>query len=295
MIVSAVDAAPAPAASQAGPVEWSYEGYWGLAARPFDNVPDPRFYIPSAQHEAAKRRILYGIHGPKGIVMLTGEIGSGKTLMTRALVLSLPHTRYDVGLVANPSMPEEEFLGEILFQFGMAPGGSKAEQLRRLNERLLANHQHGIETILIVDEAQGIRHDEVFEDLRLLSNFQLNDRCLLTLVLFGQPELRERVARIPQLAQRVAVHAHLPRFTRPETKAYVRGRLVLAGSTRDMFSPGALAQIHAQTGGICRLINALCDACLDAGRRAGASRVGRRLVGRLGQELLCAAQHREGI
>jgi type II secretory pathway predicted ATPase ExeA len=204
--ISAVDTGPELIAS----MEWAYEGYWGLAARPFDNVPDPRFYVPSAQHEAAKQRILYGIHRRKGIVMLTGEIGSGKTLMSRALILTLPDSRYDVALVANPSMPEEEFLGEILFQFGAASGGSKAEQLRRLNDRLLANHQSGLDTILVVDEAQAIRHDTVFEGLRLLSNFQLNDRVLLTLVLLGQPELRARITQIPQLAQRVAIQAHHP-------------------------------------------------------------------------------------
>jgi general secretion pathway protein A len=289
--ISAVDTGPELIAS----MEWAYEGYWGLAARPFDNVPDPRFYVPSAQHEAAKQRILYGIHRRKGIVMLTGEIGSGKTLMSRALILTLPDSRYDVALVANPSMPEEEFLGEILFQFGAASGGSKAEQLRRLNDRLLANHQSGLDTILVVDEAQAIRHDTVFEGLRLLSNFQLNDRVLLTLVLLGQPELRARITQIPQLAQRVAIQAHLRRFTRAETKAYVEGRLALAGCTRGIFSSGALALIYAETGGVCRLINALCDACLYAGRRAHAPRIGRRLVSRVSAELLVRHERREGI
>lgn len=258
--------------------ECAYERHWGLDLRPFENVPDPRFYVPSAKHETAKRRILYGIHARKGIVMLTGEIGSGKTLLSRSLILSLPRSRYDVGLVANPSLPENEFLGEILFQLGLAPGGTKAEQLRRLNEHLLANYRRGVDTILVVDEAQAVGPDDVFEELRLLSNFQLNDRFLMTLVLLGQPELRERVARIPQLAQRVAMQYHIERFNQEETRGYILGRLAAAGCRREIFTPGAISCIHSRTHGVCRLINTLCDVCLYMGSLEGARRVERKLV-----------------
>jgi general secretion pathway protein A len=242
--------------------EYTYDRHWGLDLRPFENVPDPRFYVPSAKHETVKHRILYGVHTPKGIVMLTGEIGSGKTLMSRFLILNLPRSRYEVGLVTNPSMPGNEFLGEILFQLGLGATGTKAEQLRRLNDQLLANYHRGADTIVVVDEAQAIEHDHLFEELRLLSNFQLNDRFLMTLVLLGQPELRERVARIPQLAQRVAIQYHIERFNRTETKAYILGRLAAAGCTRHVFSSGAITLIYNQTGGVCRLINSLCDLCL---------------------------------
>ncbi len=274
------------AAVSSGPMDWAYEPHWGLALRPFENVPDPRFYVPSTKHEAARKRILYGIHGRKGIVMLTGEIGSGKTLMTRSLILSLPRSQYEVGLVANPSMPEGEFLGEILFQLGVDPTGSKAQQLRRLNDQLLANYHRGIETVILVDEAQAIEQDGVFEELRLLSNFQLNDRFLMTLVLLGQPELRQRVADIPQLAQRVAIHYHLERFNRAETKAYIHGRLAAAGCTREIFSPAAVTLIYTYSGGVCRLINSLCDLCLYAGSLAKASRIRRGVVKRIGEGML---------
>jgi general secretion pathway protein A len=258
--------------------ERTYERHWGLDLRPFENVPDPRFYVPSAKHETAKQRILYGIHARKGIVMLTGEIGSGKTLMSRSLILSLPRSRYEIGLVANPSIPGNEFLGEILFQLGLDPAGTKAVQLRRLNDQLLANYRRGVDTILVVDEAQAVEQDDVFEELRLLSNFQLNDRFLMTLVLLGQPELRERVARIPQLAQRVAMQYHIERFNHEETRTYILGRLAAAGCRREIFTPDAMTCIHGRTNGVCRLINTLCDVCLYLGSLEGVRYVDRSLV-----------------
>ncbi len=281
-----------PSADQ--PTHWSYESYWGLTARPFDNVPDPRFYVPSVQHEAAKERMSYGIVSGKGLLMLTGAIGSGKTLMTRALIRQLPADRYEVGLIANPCISRAEFLGEVLFQLGVPPGGSHVDQLRRLNEQLLANRQRGVETVLFVDEAQAIQDDAIFEDLRLLSNFQLNDRFLLTLLVLGQPELRERIARIPQLAQRIAVHSDLQPMTKAETKTYVRGRLAVAGSTSVPFSSGALSLIYEYSRGVCRLVNALCDACLYAGRRHAVKQISRSLVRRVAPSILLRPVPEEG-
>ena len=264
----------------------AYEPHWRLRLRPFENVPDPRFYVPSAKHETAMAHILYGIHARKGIVMLTGEIGSGKTLLSRAVILKLPRTQYEVGLLSNPTIPGNEFLGEILFQLGLDPSGTRTEQLRRLNDQLLANHQRGVDTVVVVDEAQGIEHDRLFEELRLLSNFQLNDRFLMTLVLLGQPELRERIARIPQLAQRVAVRHHIECLNRAETKAYIAARLAAAGTDLPIFSSGAVSAVFQRTGGICRLINSLCDLCLHFGHAAGVRQIRRSFVDRVAQESL---------
>lgn len=262
----------------AEPVASAYEQHWSLLVRPFENVPDPRFYVPSMKHESARQRILYGIQARKGAAMLTGEIGSGKTLLSRALILSLPREKYDVGLLANPSLPEKQFLGEILYQFGLAVGGSKAVQLRRLNEHLLSNTQQGLDTVLVIDEAQTILEDRIFDEVRLLMNYQMNDRFLLTLVLLGQPELRDRVSRIPQLMQRIAVRYHLDRFDLEETQAYIQGRLAAAGCTRTLFTREAVEAIHRHTGGTCRLINALCDLCLFNGAQGKADRIDRMLV-----------------
>lgn len=255
------------------PSEVGYESYWGVEAHPFDNVPDPRFYVPSAKHETARGRLLYGIQARKGALLLTGEIGSGKTLLSRALILNLPKAKYDVALMANPSLPGNEFLSEILYQFGLPTGGSKAVQLRRLNERLLDNSRRGLDTVLVVDEAQAILEDRTFDDVRLLMNFQLNDRFLLTLVLLGQPELRDRVARIPQLLQRIAIRCHLERFDAKETRAYIESRLASAGCRRRVFTSDAIAAIHQRTDGVCRLINALCDSCLCIGHQEQLDRI----------------------
>jgi general secretion pathway protein A len=142
-------------------------------------------------------------------------------------------------LLANPSLPEKQFLGEILYQFGLPVGGSKAVQLRRLNEHLLSNARQGVDTVLVIDE------------VRLLMNYQMNDRFLLTLVLLGQPELRERIACIPQLMQRIAVRYHLERFDVEETRAYVQGRLAAAGRTQRLFTMDAVEAIYRHTGGVC--------------------------------------------
>lgn len=266
----------------------AYEPHWGLRCRPFENVPDPNFYVPSAKHEAGLQRLLYGIRARKGIVMLTGEIGSGKTLLSRAVVLKLPRSRYEIGLMSNPTIPGNEFLGEILFQLGLDPQGPRGEQLRRLNEQLLANYQRSVDTVVVVDEAQAVEHDRLFEELRLLSNFQLNDRFLMTLVLVGQPELRDRIVKIPQLAQRVALHYHIERLDRAETRTYIVARLAAAGCTQPIFSSGAMSSIFQRTGGVCRLINSLCDLCLYVGSVAEVRQIRRTLVERVAGAMLCS-------
>jgi len=260
-----------------------YTTYWGFRTFPFDNVPDPRFYVPCAQHDAAHRWLSYGIQTRKGILLLTGDIGCGKTLLSRRLIIGLSPARYDVALVANPSLSPSELLDEVLSQFGLGLAQSKAARLQTLNERLESNSQREISSVLVVDEAQAIESVKGFEELRLLTNFQLNDRFLLTIVLIGQPELRDRVAEIPQLNQRIAVRAHLGPFTAEETTAYITARMGAATQRTDVFTKEAVAVIYEQSKGIGRLINALCDQCLFAGAIDRVSQVDDRLVRRVGQ------------
>ena len=264
-------------------VEVNYTRYWGLRALPFDNVPDPRFYVPCSQHESAHRWLSYGVQTGKGMLLLTGDIGCGKTLLSRRLIVGMAPTRYDVALVANPALSPSELLDEVLSQFGLEPVRSKAGRLQILNARLELNAQRGIHSVLIVDEAQSIEKNKGFEDLRLLTNFQLNDRFLMTIVLIGQPELRHRVAGIPQLNQRIAVRAHLGSFTEEETTLYIASRMGAATDRTDVFSKEAVVAIYEQSKGIGRLINALCDQCLFAGAIEHAVQVDDRLVRQVGQ------------
>jgi general secretion pathway protein A len=255
-----------------------YTTYWGLRALPFDNVPDPRFYVPSSQHDAAHRWLSYGIQTRKGMLLLTGDIGCGKTLLSRRLIVELSPDQYDVALVANPALSPSELLDEVLSQFGLDLVRSKAGRLQTLNERLELNAQRGISSVLVVDEAQAIESVKGFEELRLLTNFQLNDRFLLTVVLIGQPELRHRVAKIPQVHQRIAVRAHLGPFTADETTAYITARMGAVTHRTDVFTKEAIAVIHEQSKGIGRLINALCDQVLFAGAIEQVSQIHGRLV-----------------
>jgi len=264
-------------------VEIDYTGYWGLRTLPFDNVPDPRFYVPCSQHDAAHRWLSYGIQTGKGMLLLTGDIGCGKTLLSRRLIVGLPPAQYDVALVANPALSPSELLDEVLSQFGLGLVRSKAGRLQTLNERLELNAQRGIKSVLVVDEAQAIESVKGFEELRLLTNFQLNDRFLLTVVLIGQPELRRRVAGIPQLNQRIAVRAHLGPFTAEETTSYITARMRAATDRTDVFTKDAVAIIYEQSKGIGRLINALCDQCLFVGAIERVLQIDDRLVQRIGQ------------
>jgi general secretion pathway protein A len=242
-----------------------YEDFWGLKKAPFDNVPDPRFYFPSTRHEEGLHRLIYGVEARKGAIMLTGEIGCGKTLLSRALIQHLAPDRYDLALVANPSFEALDFLKEILYQLGISQSGTKLEMLHALNERLLENLNKGKDTVLVVDEAQAIYDLAIFEELRLLLNFQLNDRFLLTLILLGQPELRSKVEALKQLAQRIVMRYHLMPLNADEVSDYVDFRMQGAGASRVVFTPEAIVAVYEASGGIPRKVNTIADLALLIG------------------------------
>ncbi|MEE9204025.1 MAG: AAA family ATPase [Nitrospirales bacterium] len=267
-----LDAVPTPPAE---PVKLakSYLGYWSLAELPFVNVPDSKYYFPSPIHEEALHRLLYGIETQKGALMLTGEIGSGKTLLSRALFSHLSSQEYDLALMVNPALEVNQFLSETLYQLGIQASGPKVELIHRLDNKLLENHKRGLRTVLVVDEAHIIQDELLFEELRLLLNFQLNDRFLLTLVLIGQPELNERVLAIKQFAQRISIRYHLGTFNADETAEYVKFRLRAAGSVKEIFTPSALHGVFRHSGGIPRNINTLCDLALLTGYMENATTI----------------------
>lgn len=249
-----------------------YEAHWGLTRSPFQNVPDPAFFFPSSQHREGLARLLYAVRYGKGAAMLTGAVGCGKTTLARAFVMQLNQAHYDIGVITNPALPRAEFLAEVNQQFGLPPSGNgKVDLLHRFNEHLAENRRTDRETVLIVDEGQAILERAVFEELRLLLNFQLNDRFLLTLVLMGQPELAEMVGAVEQFAQRIAIRFHLQGLDEKETRQYIAFRLERAGAERPLFTEEALDLVWERTRGVPRLINTLCDLGLLEGFASRAS------------------------
>lgn len=240
-----------------------YEQHWGLSALPFQNVPDPSFYFPSEMHQQGLKRLLYTVEQGKGAGMLTGEIGCGKTTLVRAFMNHLPEAKYDVALITHPDLSRDEFLQEINMQFGIqGPGQTRGRLWKALTAHCSDNLTAGVDTVLIVDEAQSIRDNDVFEEMRQILNLQLNERFLITLILVGQPELKEMVGRSRQLDQRVAIRYHLGPLDSVQVVKYIQHRLQVAGATREIFSPEAVQLIWQYTRGVPRRINNVADLCL---------------------------------
>jgi type II secretory pathway predicted ATPase ExeA len=243
-----------------------YEAYWKLAEPPFDNSPNPKFFYLSPEHEEALMRLVYTVRHRKGCGMLTGEYGCGKTTLSRALIQRLEADRYEVGLLTNPRWNAVDFLREVLYQLGVEPRErAKPELLHILNDLFFRNYQAGRDTVIIVDEAQLIDDDAVFEELRLLTNFQTDDRFLVTVVLIGSPELIPKVRRLRHLDQRISLRYHLNALDANHTARYIDHRLTTAGRDGEIFTEEAIRLIFDFTRGTPREINNLCDIALLVG------------------------------
>ena len=210
--------------------------------------------------------------------MLTGEMGCGKTLLSRTLIQHLAQARYDLALVANPSFEVSDFLKEILYQLGVNQSGTKLDMIHAFNERLLENLNKGKDTVLVVDEAQSINDLAIFEELRLLLNFQLNDRFLLTVILLGQPELRSKVEALKQLAQRIVIRYHLMPFDADGVGDYIYFRMQAAGASRTVFTPEAVMAVYEASGGIPRKVNTIADLALLIGFIERCRQIGPKVV-----------------
>jgi len=263
-----------------------YLDFWGLAEFPFENVPDPRFMYYSPEFEEALIRLIYAVERKKGAALLTGEVGCGKTTLSRVLIQRLAENRADISLITNPSLDPLDFLKEILYQFGINPptGSSKSDLLNMLNSRMLENMNVDKTTLLIIDEAQVISK-ATFEEIRLLLNFQLNDRFLLTLILIGQPELRDIIREITQLDQRIAIKYHLPPMNFEDTMKYIGSRLKVAGAERDIFTLEAIDEIFRGSMGVPRKINNICDMSLMIGFVAKAQVIDSSIILKVVKEL----------
>lgn len=256
-----------------------YEGFWQLSEKPFENSPDPRFLFPSLEHQQALDLLVYAVTQRKGGALLTGDYGCGKTLLIRVLARELERNGVQTAVIGYPKLTAVELLREVVYQLGQELRSNSRQKLSRaIAEILHQNAKAGRHTALIVDEAQVIERQSILEELRLLLNYQLNDRFLLTLVLVGQPELRERVAALPQLEQRLPVRCHLHTFDLADTGKYVSYRLGMAGAARPIFTPAAVEAIYNRSFGCPRRINNLGDLCLWKGFQAKAPEIGAEIV-----------------
>jgi type II secretory pathway predicted ATPase ExeA len=256
-----------------------YEAYWELTEPPFDNSPNPRFFYLSPEHEEALVRLVYTVRHRKGCGMLTGEYGCGKTTLSRALIQRLEAERYEIGLLTNPRWGPVDFLREVLYQLGVETiERSKPELLHQLHDLFFRNFRDGRDTVVIVDEAQLLEDASLFEELRLLMNFQTDDRFLVTVLLIGSPELREKIRALKHLDQRIAIRYHLNALDYAHTAAYVAHRLRMAGRTRPLFTEDAIQLIFDFTRGTPREINNVCDVALLVGYTRRAGEVGEKIV-----------------
>jgi len=256
-----------------------YESYWELSEPPFDNSPNPKFFYMSPEHEEALVRLVYTVRHRKGCGMLTGEYGCGKTTLSRALIQRLEAERYEVGLLTNPSWTPVDFLREVLYQLGVETQETrKPELLHLLNDLLFHNYQAGRDSVVIVDEAQLIEDDAVFEELRLLMNFQTDDQFLLTLLLVGSPELGAKVRRLKHLDQRISLRSHLNTLDYTHTASYIGHRLKMAGQPNQLFTEEAVKLIFDFTRGTPREINNLCDVALLVGYSKRVKEIGEQII-----------------
>jgi general secretion pathway protein A len=256
-----------------------YEAYWELSEAPFDNSPNAKFFYLSPEHEEALVRLVYTVRHRKGCGMLTGEYGCGKTTLSRALIQRLEAERYEIGLLTNPSWNAADFLREVLYQLGVETAEkNKPELLHLLNDAFYRNYQAGRDSVVIVDEAQLIEDDAVFEELRLLLNFQTAERFLVTILLIGSPELAVKVRRMKHLDQRITLRYHLNTLDYTHTANYIAHRLKMAGRRTQLFTDEAIKLIFDFTRGTPREINNLCDVALLVGYSKRLKEIGEKII-----------------
>ena len=247
-----------------------YREFYGLARDPFEVTPDPYFYYQTPHHNEAMAALHYGVHRRKGFVVVTGEVGTGKTLLVRGLLDALSRNGIEFAFVYNPMLSVPDFLAHVLTDLGLHyDERPKGQVLSRLNNYLVARSLNGGTTALVVDEAQLLSW-ELFEEIRLLTNLETAQHKLLQIVLVGQPELDGRLDshELRQLKQRISLRCRLEPLKLEESQGYIRRRLELAGANSHattVFSDEATVVVHKLSRGIPRLINTLCENSLISG------------------------------
>src|SRR5215813_2767097 len=240
-----------------------YKQYFGLTRNPFEISPDPFFYHPTPRHNEALANLHYGVGRRKGFIVITGEVGTGKTLLVRCLLAELRKNNIAFGYVFNPLLSTVEFFQYIMADLGLPYAGrSKTEILLDLNRFLIQRHARGLITALVVDEAQSLQ-PELLEEIRLLTNLETSQQKLLQIVLLGQPELETLLdsPQLRQLKQRIALRCQLLPLDEQQTRSYVLSRLERAGANPEtpIFSDDSLSTLHEYSRGIPRIINNLAE------------------------------------
>ena len=246
-----------------------YESFYGLKENPFNLTPDPQFIYLGENHREALAQLVYGVRQKKGFIVLTGEVGTGKTTIIRCFLATLngSNNNTKVAFLFNPSLSVNDFIQYILRDLGLTmQGTTKGEHLYTLYEYLINAYQKDEKVVLIVDEAQGL-NPALLEEIRLLSNLETSKSKLLQIVLVGQPELNKILLgpNFRQLRQRINMQHHLLSLSEKETGEYIRKRLKIAGRKQPLFTDKAVKEIYRKTRGVPRLINVLCDNSLLTG------------------------------
>lgn len=266
-----------------------YTGYFGLNDIPFSIAPNPHYLFMSGRHQEALAHLTYGLGDAGGFVLLTGEVGTGKTTVSKCLLEQLPDNT-QAAFILNPTLSAKELLATVCDELSIEYD-SRTATLKTFTDiilqRLLTNHQQGKNTLLIIDEAQHLQ-PEVLEQLRLLTNLETHTKKLLQVILIGQPELQELLKRrdLRQLAQRITARYHLLPLNQKEVSLYIKHRLNIAGCTKPLFKPSAISLIHKITGGVPRLVNLLCDRALLGAYSQEKSQVDKAIVSQSAKETL---------
>ncbi len=265
-----------------------YESFFGLKEKPFRMTPDTRYFYPSPKHVDALNHMVYAIEERRGFVVITGEIGAGKTTLSRVLFQKLdPRTR--TAIVRNTHLSAKDLIAATLdeLEIPAPPGATKTRMIGLLNEFLVDQLRDDNNVVLLIDEAQNLK-PTVLEEVRMLSNLETETEKLIQIILMGQPELKAKLwlKELTQLRQRVTLHYHLGALDAEETTGYVTHRLQVSGANGTaIFQPAALAQVYRHTNGVPRLVNGLCDRALLTGYVNETRTIGADIINEVAREL----------
>lgn len=266
----------------------TYLEYFELSQEPFSNAPVSRFYYNSVQHAQALTRLMHAVSYMKGLAILVGDIGAGKTTLARRMLDSLPEEEYEAALmvIIHSGITANWLLKRIALQMGVeSPADDKIALLSQLYQRLLQIYEQGKKAVILIDEAQMLQTREIMEEFRGLLNLEVPERKLISFVFFGLPEIEQNLKLDLPLAQRVSLRYRLEPFSQDSTEAYVKHRLRLAGCPRMPFDPSAVAAVHRVSGGTPRIINTVCDNALFEAFLAKRETVDGAMIGRIATNL----------